>query len=341
MEKALQTKPLILPIASGKGGVGKSVLAANLAHFFARMGHRVVAVDLDLGASNLHTHLGLPNHYPGLGDYLKSGGMRFSDLLVKTGEPNLLFLPGDGRMPFMADITYEQRHILVGEIRKIPADIIILDLGAGSRFSTLHFFGLSRMGLLITSCETPAIMNMIVFLKNFMFRELSAAIRSHPQVVARVKEMLHRPGQGPPLTMDRLFETLKAMDPELWKRTRLSLSAIRPGIVFNMVDSPEDVAILPKVEQTLRQGLSLAPDFLGLIDYDGTVRTASRKKQVMLSQYPASRYTVCVDRLARNVATRWGEPGLSFPARGILRDMARINGRDMRQNTTQRIVAEA
>jgi flagellar biosynthesis protein FlhG len=62
--------PVIIPIASGKGGVGKSFLTANLAMALAAMGHRVIAVDLDLGGSNLHTFLGLANRYPGIGDFI-------------------------------------------------------------------------------------------------------------------------------------------------------------------------------------------------------------------------------------------------------------------------------
>lgn len=294
----MNSKPMIIPIASGKGGVGKSVFAANLAHCLAERGLRVVAADLDLGAANLHTHLGLPNAYPGIGDYLKSGGMRFSDLLVKTGQPRLLFLPGDGRMPFMADITYDQRHMVIQEIRKIPADIIVLDLGAGSRFSTLHFFGLSRCGVMLTTSETPAIMNMVVFLKNFMFRELSAVIRHRPDVVKKVKAMIHQPVKGSPLTMEALFREIEASDQELGRQTRQAMSAIHPKIIFNMVECPEEVGILPKIEQTLKHGLSLSADFAGMIDYDGTVRAAARKKQVMIRDHPASRYAMCISMLA-------------------------------------------
>ena len=48
----------IIPVASGKGGVGKSLVAANLGVAFAQAGQRVVIADLDLGASNLHLFLG-------------------------------------------------------------------------------------------------------------------------------------------------------------------------------------------------------------------------------------------------------------------------------------------
>jgi flagellar biosynthesis protein FlhG len=74
----------IIPVASGKGGVGKSLIAANLSMALARLGHETVAVDLDLGGSNLHSYFGLPNKFPGIGDYLKGGRSDLENLLIKT-----------------------------------------------------------------------------------------------------------------------------------------------------------------------------------------------------------------------------------------------------------------
>ena len=56
---ANQKTPTIIPIAGGKGGVGKSLIAANLAIVLARLGHKTIGIDLDLGAANLHSCLGL------------------------------------------------------------------------------------------------------------------------------------------------------------------------------------------------------------------------------------------------------------------------------------------
>jgi hypothetical protein len=123
---------VIIPVASGKGGVGKTFIAANLALALAELGHRVVAVDLDFGGANLHSLLGISNRHAGIGDFLKARTAELEDLLVPAGAPNLSFLPGDGKTPFMANIAYAQKIKLMVRIRKLPADFILLDLGAGS-----------------------------------------------------------------------------------------------------------------------------------------------------------------------------------------------------------------
>jgi len=66
----------IIPVASGKGGVGKSVIAANMSLALAQSGKSTVAMDLDLGGSNLHTLLGIKNTQAGIGNFLSGGSLK-------------------------------------------------------------------------------------------------------------------------------------------------------------------------------------------------------------------------------------------------------------------------
>ena len=121
----------IIPIAGGKGGVGETLFTANLAWALAELGHSTIAVDLDLGNSNLHSLLGLPNRHAGIGDFLRVGGGQLEDFLVETAHPQLRVLAGDGRMPFMANITHAQKTQLISKMKTLPAQYLLLDLGAG------------------------------------------------------------------------------------------------------------------------------------------------------------------------------------------------------------------
>ncbi len=295
----------IIPVASGKGGVGKSIFAANLSIALARRGYSTVAVDLDLGGSNLYTCLGLPNTYPGIGDYLKVGNIRFQDLLVNTAIPNLQFIPGDGRIPFMANISYDQRLLLIKELKKISAQYVILDLGAGSIFNTLNFFGLSHKGMMITTFETHSIMNFIMFLRNFIFRVMSSAVRHNKKVLDMLIDAFQQPMKLKPLTTDMLIGKIAAMDIKLAEDVRKTCEKYTPRIVFNMGDHPDDLNILKKLDISIRQGLSVQPEYFGFISYDDTVRMAAKKREVLMTTYPNCKAARNIDRIAARVIKHW------------------------------------
>ena len=80
---APRTRRQIWSIGGGKGGIGKSLLAASVAWQLARMGRRVVLVDADLGGANLHTCLGLPTPPRTLADFIQR---RVSS--IDSREPN-------------------------------------------------------------------------------------------------------------------------------------------------------------------------------------------------------------------------------------------------------------
>ncbi|MDG2198349.1 MAG: P-loop NTPase [SAR324 cluster bacterium] len=144
---------LIIPIASGKGGVGKSAITANLGFSLAKLGHQVIVADFDFGGANLHNYLGLKNNNPGLGEFLQDRSNQLTNLLVPTFHPNLQFLPGEGATPFMADLNVMARRRFLVELYQLPAEIILLDLSAGYNPLTLDFFNASQTGLLITRPE--------------------------------------------------------------------------------------------------------------------------------------------------------------------------------------------
>ena len=89
----------VIPIATGKGGVGNSLVAANLAVAFAQAGKRVVLADLDLGASNLHLIIGHQKPGASIGAFLNNPKIDFSTLVAPTDIKNLSFIPGDAEIP--------------------------------------------------------------------------------------------------------------------------------------------------------------------------------------------------------------------------------------------------
>jgi len=301
-------KTTIIPIASGKGGVGKSLFTANLSIALAQQGHSVIAIDLDLGGSNLYTHLGVPNTHPGIGDFLKSGKYDFNRLLVDTGVANLKFIPGDGRTPFMANIDFKQRSLLVNHIKNLSARFVLLDLGAGSVFNTLNFFGLSKRSIVVTTFETPAIMNFVMFLRNFIFRMISGLARQNQEVLRLVVDSFQQPIDAAPVTVSSLLRRIDRIDPSLADKIQQICSLYHPRIIFNMGDHPDELKIAAKIDNTLQRGLSMAAEFFGFVHFDETVRKSAKRKEVLMVKYPQSPAAQCIRKIAVDVENDWDNP---------------------------------
>lgn len=286
----LEPRSVIIPIASGKGGVGKSVFAASLAISLAGQGEEVVAVDLDLGGANLHTYLGLPNTNPGIGDFLKQRHDRLQDLLVPTAIDKLRFLPGDGKTPFMANISTQQRHKLLEQLKQLPARYVIVDLGAGSALNTMNLFGLTASGIMVTTMDTPALMNALVFLRNFMFANILSLAADHPPIKKMLLELYRRPANGTNLTVDEVYHRIAGHDPLLAREIREHCGRFSPRFVYNMADQAEDLRVAKKVSATLKKNISLTSSTLGLLFHDPAVRIAVRKNRVFLKDRPDTPY---------------------------------------------------
>lgn len=319
-KSARKNQPAVMiPIASGKGGVGKSVFAAGLAITLARQGKQVVAVDLDLGGSNLHTYLGLPNTNPGIGDFLKQRRADFPELIVPTAVPGLRFLPGDGKTPFMANISSQQRFILVEQLRQIAADYVIVDLGAGSSLNTLNLFGLALDGIVVTTLDTPALMNALVFLRNFMFANILSLAADRAPIKKLLLDAYRRSADGANLTAAEAYRLIGEHDRLLAKEISRRCSAFKPRFVYNMADQAEDLQVAQRIAGTLQKNLSLGSSTLGLLFHDQAVRMAVRKNQV----FPPENSDTPYSRGLKTIAQRIGHPPPTPPRLETLINEAR------------------
>ena len=118
----------ILPIASGKGGVGKSAVSVNVAVSLAQKGKKVILCDFDFGGANLHTLLGLKNNQAGMGNFFYRQISDLSSILQETGIENLQFIAGDCLFPGTANMDFFMKKKIMKEIFKKVAQLnTILD----------------------------------------------------------------------------------------------------------------------------------------------------------------------------------------------------------------------
>ena len=299
----------IIPIAGGKGGVGKTFVTANLAVALASRGFRTLAVDLDLGNSNLHSLLGLENRYPGVGEYLR-GTVKCSphELIVETSLPGLGFIPGDGRMPFMANITYNQKLALLRLLKALPARYILLDLSAGTAFNTLDFFQTGNSGIVVTTPEHPALMSTLVFVKNLVWRAIDQNLRRDASMKQRLNDMYKQSVRDPVFTVESFRSELAETEPEAAEKVDAICRRIRPRFVYNMVENLQETEIFANIDQTFAEVLSIECDHLGLIPYDARVRQSLKQPGIFQLKNLESAAAVTIDRLAHRVVNLWDTP---------------------------------
>ena len=167
----------IIPIGGGKGGAGKSFVTAGLGALLAKQRKKVLLVDLDLGASNLHTMVGLQPPDKGLHNFMDKSATALENTAVPTLIPNLFLISSAQCSMEIANLYYQQKVRIIKAIHKLPYDFVLLDLGAGTSFNTLDFFLASHTGIMVFTPEPTSIENTIRFIRTVYLRKLKILIK--------------------------------------------------------------------------------------------------------------------------------------------------------------------
>ncbi len=291
----------ILPIASGKGGVGKSMVAANLAVAMAQAGKRVVLADLDLGASNLHLAIGHRAPTLGLGTFLNDTKTDFNSLLAETDFPNLWFLPGDTELPGTANLKASQKNALAKRLLSLDADILIIDLGAGTHQFILDFFLLSNQGIIVTAPTVTATLNAYLFLKNAVFRLMYASFgRNNPAI--QFIETLRKDGTSlQRLYIPKILEEVEKIDPKSHKKFRDRLDYFRPRLIMNLIDDPKAAENALRIRRSCTQYLGIQLEHLGIIYRDSLQDMALSSRMPILKYKNESLISQAIYRIADKI----------------------------------------
>lgn len=288
----------IIPVASGKGGVGKSSLVANLGIKLSQRGKTVLMVDLDLGGSNLHTMLGIKNNHEGLSSYIFHGNRDLESLIVETPYPQLYFIPGDGLIPGTANLPFFVKKRLLGDLQKLVADVVILDLGAGTSYNVVDFFLLSNLGLVVTVPETIAVLNAYGFLKTALYRLLFLTFPYKSREREIIEEASQQKLEGSGHNILDLVDTLYQVSRESGRKAQDVLSAFHPGVIINMGRTKSDALLAGKLQEILKKNVFLDPSYLGYIPWEEKSRDAVNQRVPLSKLAPSCAFSLALDQLS-------------------------------------------
>ena len=154
----------VIAVASGKGGVGKTNLVANLAIALQRRGRRVVVIDADLGLANLDTLLGLTPHAT-LRQVLR-GECAIGDVLV-DGPSGIRIVPAASGYEDLTRLSDGQRLTLLEQVDSLDGefDVLLIDTGAGISANVTFFATAAQETLVVVTPEPTALTDAYALVK--------------------------------------------------------------------------------------------------------------------------------------------------------------------------------
>ena len=290
----------IIPIASGKGGVGKSLLAANLAVTLGKAGKDVILADLDLGASNLHLALGQQAPKTGLGTFL-SGASQFEDIIMPSGYKNVRFIAGDSEIPGLRALPLSQKNMLIKKFQRMQTDYLIIDLGAGTHLTILDMFLLSPQGILVTAPTVTATLNGYLFLKNVLFRLMYNSFKKNSKAYKYLEQLKSDAASLQRLYIPKLTEAIIREDPESAKVFVKRIQKFRPRLVMNMIEDPKDAERAAKIRRSCSEYLGLNLDYLGVVYRDPMQDIALSSRLPITVYKPQSILSQSIYRIADKI----------------------------------------
>jgi flagellar biosynthesis protein FlhG len=304
MSEDTKTRPQIWAVGGGKGGTGKSFVTCNIAVCLAAQGKKTLIIDADFGGANLHTLLGVSKSQRSLADFFANKAL-LPELIVDTKIKNLHLIVGPLRYFEPESIKYAQKIKLFNHIKKLQADIILIDLGSGTHFNIVDTFLLADKKIVVTLPQITALENMFSFLNNAFYRCLNRAfVQSRLGYVFKntVKEKAgYEIGH-----LRQFIGLLRQKSAEAGKIVDEELSQYMVNIIINQAKTSKDISLGNQVRSLCIKYLGFKANYIGYIEQDDTIPLAINKQQPYLQMYPRSRCATKIEKITLNLLENKG-----------------------------------
>lgn len=277
-------------VGGGKGGVGKTFMAANLGILLSKEEKRVLVIDADLGAANLHTLLGVEGGRHGLCAFFKGEYQELDPIVTKTPFPNLDIVSGANDSLDVADVNREKVARLKSALRKIEYDYVVIDIGPGTTSNLLDLFLMSNDGIVMSTPEPTTIENNYRFLKCLFLRKIRTLADSQPD--GRLKEALQKifseHWNQRVRTVSDIIGQIFEYDYELGRMLKNHVEATSISMVMNQSKKGEERNIGPSIMKACSDYFGVGIGFLGSVPYEDAVSDSIKLRKPLLIHYAES-----------------------------------------------------
>lgn len=271
----------IVSIASGKGGVGKSTVVSNLGLLLARRGLSVVLIDLDVGGANLHVMFGELSPKVTLSDFLAHRVETLAEAAMPLAvSPRLRLIAGTGDTLRNTNPASQTKRRLERHVRELDADVILLDIGAGTNLHALDFFLWADVPIVVSTPDPTAVLDLYRFVKLAAIRRVTTAMGSRDAVSEQIAD-------EDVASLEQLLANAGAAGPEIEARAKAAIAGFRPSLLFN-ASNDRDRAAGARLAAVIQKFLGTAADVLGQVPEDKAVASAVRRFLPVVEREPDS-----------------------------------------------------
>lgn len=283
--------PTIISIGGGKGGIGKSVITANLASAIAKYGFKVLVVDLDIGGANLHTYFSIFKPQCSLADFILSKTHKpFNEYILQTNIHGIELVAGNQDVNLGQHLISNPNllnklwlNIFRSKI-ELGYDFIIIDLGAGTFPHTIQGAVNSHLSVITVLPEPASIENAYAFVKNYIWQIIENVIYNlnlNLEETSFKEAFFNLQNKEYSTSYIEIFRKLyphfRFLIDEFFKilYTRLT------GIIVNQCKIQEDLEISKSMQLICKKYFGLNTVDLGDLNYEEALWRAVRNKKML------------------------------------------------------------
>jgi flagellar biosynthesis protein FlhG len=297
----------VISVAGGKGGIGKSSFVANLGVTLALSGKKVVIIDADIGAANLHTFVGVPRPAVTLADFFNNSPTHLDKVLLATPYPNLSLISSACDILSIISPNYQMNQKFFSALKKLDTDVIVFDIEAGTHHRAIDFFALAPIGIVIVEPLPTALENAYLFIKNYLFRFLLRLFYFDTEMKSSIKDMLQpQQMEKQSIHFDKLLRELEIKSPQRIAQFRefFVRRAYKLCIVTNAVHDPGQLRIIENFAKVVKRYLGLTPTILGHLPFEVTMDQAIVQRVPFIVKNPDGQYKQCMERIVANILSQ-------------------------------------
>jgi flagellar biosynthesis protein FlhG len=271
----------LISVASGKGGVGKSVVSTNLALALAKTGRSVLLADLDVGGADAHILFGQLNPPVTLTDFLTKRVSRLDDVALPVAfHPTLRLIAGTGETLATANMPYARKKRLMNHFQHLDADVVVIDIGAGTSYHALDFFLMADVHVAVTTPEPTAVLDLYRFIKLAAIRRVLASFLAR----SPMSEVLSNRDFS---SVGEVIDVAGATDAEGRDVAAAALRSFQPGLIINRTSGRSKINVL-YLRKILQDYVGGDLRLLGEIPEDPAVSEAVRNFLPVIEFAPES-----------------------------------------------------